>query len=310
LEAISIESRDSTPRIAIVIPALNECKAMGKVLSGIHNTMVDYNYQVLVVDGHSYDGTDKIAKSMNAKVIYQSGKGYGDALKTGFFYAKKRMNAKIIVMMDADLTYDPKHIPELIKPILENQADMIVGNRFADMKQGSMTIVNRFGNQMLSLLAKLALGLKVYDTQSGMRAFRTELLDYMNLVAVGMPLAMEMLAEAVSAGARISEVPISYRPRVGETKLNPITDGGRILGVTVRLMLDVRPLLFFGSIGTILGTIGLLLHYFMLPVELMHIVFPFLFMIGGILLFWFGFVIFAFRKFKQRNEKVYHKNIC
>ncbi len=281
---------------------------MGKVLSGIHNAMTDYNYRVLVVDGHSYDGTDEIAKSMNAQVIYQRGKGYGDALKTGFFYAKKNLEANIIVMMDADLTYDPKHIPELIKPILENKADMVVGNRFADMQQGSMTVVNRFGNRMLSLVAKLALGLNVYDTQSGMRAFRSELLDCMTLVAVGMPLAMEMLAEAVSAGARINEVPISYRPRVGETKLNPITDGGRILGVTVRLMLDVRPLLFFGSTGTILGIIGLLLHYFMLPIELMHIVFPFVFMIGGILLFWFGFVIFALRKLKQRNEKVIHKN--
>ncbi len=119
---------------------------------------------------------------------------------------------------------------------------------------------------------------------------------------------MEMLAEAISAGARIHEVPISYKPRVGETKLNPITDGGRILGVTVRLMLDVRPLLFFGSIGTVLGVIGLLLHYFMLPIELMDIVFPFMFMIGGIFLFWFGFVIFAFRKFKQRNERIHHKH--
>ncbi|MEJ2240802.1 MAG: glycosyltransferase family 2 protein, partial [Candidatus Bathyarchaeota archaeon] len=181
---------------------------MGKVLNGIHNAMVDYTYQVLVVDGHSIDGTDQIARRMNAVVIYQQGRGYGDALKTGFLYAKKRLRAKIIVMMDADLTYDPKHIPELIKPILENKADMIVGNRFADMHQGSMTIVNKFGNRVLSLVAKLALGLKVYDTQSGMRAFRSELLDYMNLVAVGMPLAMEMLAEAVSAGARICEVPI------------------------------------------------------------------------------------------------------
>ena len=303
MEDISIASRGSATRIVVVIPTLNECKAVGKVLSGIHDAMTDYSYQVLVVDGHSNDGTDKIARSMNADVIYQRGKGYGDALRTGFFYAKKRLGAKIIVMMDADLTYDPKHIPELIKPILIDEADMIVGNRFAEMHRGSMPLVNRFGNRMLSLVARLALGLKVYDTQSGMRAFRSELLDFMNLVAVGMPLAMEMLAEAVSAGARIYEVPISYRPRVGETKLNPIKDGGRILGVTVRLMLDVRPLLFFGSIGTIFGIIGLLLHYFMLPIELMHIVFPFLFMIGGILLFWFGFMIFAFRKLKQRNKK-------
>ena len=308
MEALYIEANFSAVRIAVVIPTLNECKAVGKVLSGVHDAMVGYNYQVLVVDGRSIDGTDKLAREMGAFVIYQQGKGYGDALKTGFFYARKRLDAKIIVMMDADLTYDPKYIPDLIAPILKNEADMVVGNRFAGMQKGAMPLVNKFGNKILSLVAKLALGLGVYDTQSGMRAFKSGLLDSMTLVAVGMPLAMEMLAEALSADARICEVPISYMPRVGETKLNPLKDGGRILGVTYRLMLDVRPLLFFGSIGTSLGVLGLLLHYFMLPIELMHVVFPFLFMIGGILLFWFGLVIFAIRKLKKKNNKILNHN--
>jgi VIT1/CCC1 family predicted Fe2+/Mn2+ transporter len=154
---------------------------------------------------------------------------------------------------------------------------------------------------VLSLVAKLALGISVYDTQSGMRAFKSELLDSMNLVAVGMPLAMEMLAEASHAGARIREVPISYMPRVGETKLHPIKDGGRILGTTVRLMFDIRPVLFFGIIGTVLGGMGLILHYVTLPVELLSIVFPFIFIIGGLLLFWLGFVIVLFRKLRKRK---------
>jgi glycosyltransferase involved in cell wall biosynthesis len=253
------------------------------------------------VDGHSTDGTDEIARSMGADIIYQRGKGYGDALKTGFFYAKKRLNAEVIVMMDADLTYDPKHIPQLLEPILKDEADMVVGNRFAGMQTGAMPFVNRIGNRLLSLVAKLALGLNVFDTQSGMRAFKSGLVDSMTLVAVGMPLAMEMLAQAHSVDARIREVPISYSSRVGKTKLNPIKDGGRILGTTVRLMFDIQPLLFFGSIGTILGVFGLLLHYTMLPIELAHIVFPFLFMIGGILLFWLGFVIFLIRKIRKRK---------
>ena len=308
MEELYIETNYSAGKITVVIPTLNEVKAIGKVLSGVHDSLIGFDYRVLVVDGRSIDGTDKIAREMGADVIYQQGKGYGDALKTGFFYARKRLDAKIIVMMDADLTYDPKYIPELIAPILKNKADMVVGNRFAEMQRGSMPLVNKFGNRLLSLVAKLALGLGVYDTQSGMRAFKSRLLDSMTLVAVGMPLAMEILAEALSADARICEVPISYRPRVGETKLNPIKDGGRILGVTFRLMLDVRPLLFFGSIGTSLGVLGLLLHYFMLPIELMHVVFPFLFMIGGILLFWFGLVVFVIRKLKKKNYKMLNHN--
>jgi len=301
MEEEAIEAKRSAARIAVVIPTLNECEAVGKVLGGVKSIMDGYEYRMLVVDGHSVDGTDEIARDMGADVIYQRGRGYGDALKTGFFYARKRLDAKVIVMMDADLTYDPKHIPELVAPILKDEADMVVGNRFAGMQKGAMPFVNRVGNSMLSLVAKLALGLNVYDTQSGMRAFTSKLLEKMNLVAVGMPLAMEILAEARSVDARIREVPISYSPRVGETKLNPIKDGGRILGITVRLMFDVRPILFFGSIGTVLGVVGLLLHYITLPIELVNVLFPFLFMIGGMLLFWVGFVIVLIKKLRRRK---------
>ncbi len=301
MEEEAIETKRSATRIAIVIPTLNECKAVGKVLTNVKNAMKGYEYRMLVVDGRSIDGTDEIAKDMGATVIYQRGRGYGDALKTGFFHARKRLDAKVIVMLDADLTYDPEDIPKLVAPILDDEADLVVGNRFAAMQKGAMPLVNRIGNSVLSLVAKLALRLNVYDTQSGMRAFKSELLDRMHLVAVGMPLAMEMLAEALSVDARICEVPVRYRSRVGKTKLNPIKDGGRILGITVRLMFDIRPLLFFGSIGTVLGIVGLLLHYLMLPIELVHVVFPFLFMIGGILLFWLGFGIVVVRKLRKRK---------
>jgi glycosyltransferase involved in cell wall biosynthesis len=267
----------------------------------VKDVMDGQEYHVLVVDGYSVDGTDEIAKDMGAEVIYQHGKGYGDALKTGFFHAKKRLDAKVIVMMDADLTYDPKDIPKLVAPILEDEADMVVGNRLAGLQKGAMPLVNRVGNNVLSLVAKLALGLNVYDTQSGMRAFRSRLLDRLNLVAVGMPFAMEMLAGALSADARISEVPINYRPRLGKTKLNPIKDGGKILGITVRLMFDIRPLLFFGSIGTVLGVIGLLLHYLTLPSEFAHLVFPYIFMTGAMLLFLFGFVIVVIKRLRKHK---------
>ena len=301
MEEKTVKTKGSATRIVIVIPTLNECEAVGKVLTAINDVMDDYEYQVLVVDGNSVDGTDEIARSMGAKVIYQRGKGYGNALKTGFFHARKSLDADVIVMIDADYTYDPKDIPKLIAPILKGEADFVMGNRLMALQQGSMTFVNRIGNNILSLVAKLALGLHVYDTQSGIRAFRSRLLDRMNLVASGMPFAMEMLAQAHSIPARIREVPVSYRPRVGKTKLNPIKDGGMILGTTVRLMFDIRPLLFFGGIGTVLGVIGLLFHYLTLPTEIAHIVFPYISMIGATLLFLFGFVIFMTKKFRMHK---------
>nr|MQY61912.1 glycosyltransferase [archaeon] len=157
MEEEAIEAKRSATRIAIVIPTLNECKAVGKVLGGVKSVMDGYEYRVLVVDGRSIDGTDEIARDMGADVIYQRGRGYGDALKTGFFHARKRLDAKVIVMMDADLTYNPKDIPKLVAPILEDAADLVVGNRFAGLQKGAMTLVNRVGNRVLSLVAKLAL---------------------------------------------------------------------------------------------------------------------------------------------------------
>lgn len=301
MEEEAIDPQYASTKIVVVIPTLNECKAVGKVVGGVKHVMADYNCTVLIIDGHSTDGTDQIAKEKGATVIYQQGKGYGNALKTGFLYARKRLDAQVLVMLDADLTYHPKHIPALVTPILKDEADMVVGDRFAGMQKGAMPLVNRFGNKTLSLVAKLALGLTVYDTQSGMRAFKSALLDSMKLEAVGMPLAMEMLAEAHSADARIREVPISYTSRVGETKLHPIKDGGRILGTTVRLMFDIRPLLFFGSIGAVLGIMGLLLHYMTLPTELAHLVFPYLFLFGATLLFVFGFILVLIKKLRKRK---------
>jgi len=116
LEEKAVEAKRPATKIVIVIPTLNECEAVGNVLDRVKNVMAGYEYQMLVVDGHSIDGTDEIARKKGAEVVYQRGRGYGDALKTGFFYARKRLDAGVIVMIDADLSYDPKDIPELVAP--------------------------------------------------------------------------------------------------------------------------------------------------------------------------------------------------
>jgi glycosyltransferase involved in cell wall biosynthesis len=295
LEVKALEAKRSATKIAIVLPTLNEREAVGNVLDGVKDAMDGYEYQILVVDGRSIDGTDEVARKKGAEVIYQRGKGYGEALKTGFFYARKRLDARVIVMMDADFSYDPKDIPGLVAPILKDKADLVVGNRFAGIQKGAMPLVNRVGNKLLYLIAKLTLRLNIYDTQSGIRAFRSELLDSMDMMTRGMPFAIEMLAEALSADARIHETPVRYRPRVGKTKLNPIKDGGRILGIIVRLMFDTQPLLFFGGVGTVLGIVGLFLHGIIFPVE----AFPFLLMIGAIPFFMLGLVIRIVKRQKK-----------
>jgi len=246
-------------RIVFVVPTLNEEAGIGLVLDGVSKVMQQNNYTILVVDGHSEDKTVQIAKDRGVSIIFQRGNGYGDALMTGFDCACEELKADIIVMMDADGTYDPKDLPELLSPILENRADLVVGNRFLGMKKGSMTFINRLGNRMLSWIARRTLGIKINDTQCGLRALRTDLMRHINLKVEGMPFATEMLAEAKQAKARIVEVPIAYHPRIGDTKLNPIKDGMRILGTILRLIRDYAPLLFFGGFGFILASIGSLI---------------------------------------------------
>jgi dolichol-phosphate mannosyltransferase len=295
-------------RIAVVIPTLNEAKSIGKVLDEVFNVLNGMDFEVLIVDGHSEDATVDIARSKGAKVIYQKNRGYGDALKTGFLHARNSLNADVIVMMDGDYTYDPKDIPKLIKPILAGQADMVLGNRFPKMEKGAMTLLNKIGNKILSWFARKTLKINVHDTQCGIRAFKTNLLDHMNLTCEGMPFATEMLAEARLAGAKMVETPVAYRPRIGDAKLNRIRDGLRILGTIVRLIRDTSPLLFFGVIGFVFMVAGVILGVDVtlewirtgtvrrIPTLLLTV----LLIIGGIQFFAVGLLADMIKRFKRK----------
>ena len=247
------------PKLVIVIPALNESKSIGYLLDEISGVFNGRDYSVVVVDGHSKDGTPEIARQRGAIVIDQRGVGYGDALLTGFLYAREKLDADLIAMMDADMTYAPKDVPVLMDQIVKGDADLVVGNRFKGMEKGAMPFVNRIGNRFLSWVARRFLKLRVHDTQCGLRVFKADLVDWLELTKEGMPFAIEMLAEAKFCGARISEAPVSYRPRMGTAKLSPLKDGLRIFGTILRLMRDTQPLLFFGGMAFLLGSIGIIL---------------------------------------------------
>jgi dolichol-phosphate mannosyltransferase len=255
-----LKSIEKGPRLAIVIPTLEEAKSIAIVLDEVAETFAHGEHvDVVIVDGHSEDGTDEVARNKGAIVIYQRNKGYGDALKVGFNYVRKNLSAEVIVMMDADSTYDAKDIPALMEPILQDEADLVLGNRFMGMHRGSMSLTNKLGNKLISWFTRRTLKVNVYDTQSGFRALRYTIVNNIELESDGMPLAIEMLVEAKFAGARIIEVPVDYRNRVGNTKLNPLRDGLGILGTIIRLMRDTQPLTFFGAISAALGLSGLAL---------------------------------------------------
>ena len=158
--------------------------------------------------------------------------------------------------MDADASHDPRDIPAIISPLVGSEADMVVGNRFPRMESGAMSWLNKSGNRVLSWLARGALRVSVYDTQSGFKAFSRELYSCMDLSSEGMPLSTQVLGEARRAGAKIVEVPVAYRPRAGKRKLNPLRDGLNILTTILLLARDYRPLAFFGGLGVILALLG------------------------------------------------------
>jgi len=243
--------------IAIVIPTLNEEAGIAPTIQSIKEAIgTKFSYKIVVVDGLSTDKTAEIARSMGAKVIRQRRRGYGDALQVGFYYVDTKMKTAVTVMIDADGTYEPKDIAKMADIIISGDADFVIGNRFANMDKDAMTTVNRIGNKVLSSVARRLLKIKVSDSQCGLRAFRTDLANIFYNSSLGMPFATEMLTATSMYHIRIKEIPTSYYKRVGDTKLNPIQDGGRILGTIIRLMRDTRPLSFFLSIGLVMIGIG------------------------------------------------------
>lgn len=261
----------SSPQIVVVIPALNEEEGIGWVLDRTHEALsrLGVPYHIVVVDGGSRDRTVEIARSWGAEVVMQNGRGYGDAYIQGFRHAIERYKPEIIVMLDADGTYDPAEAPKLIKPIMRGEADMVVGNRFAGLQPGAMTTLNKVGNRILSWLARVMIGVNIKDTQSGYRAISRELLQTIPLAQKGMPFATELIVEAYAHGYTIKEEPITYKPRLGgQPKLSPLRDGYRILNIIIKFALQHNPVFFAFMMGALLLIPGLTLgiwvayHYF------------------------------------------------
>ena len=206
--------------VTVVIPTINEEGGIGKTIEQVPRPE-DMDIEILVVDTDSTDKTKKVARSKGATVVNESRRGYGRAYKTGFEKAK----GDIIATLDADCTYPAEMIPELVRTLQNEGLDFITTNRFAMMKKGAMSRKHKFGNWVLNVTTRLLFGVKIKDSQSGMWAFRRSILEKLELVSDGMPMSEELKIEAYKKGFECKEVPIEYRPRVGEVKLSSWKDG-------------------------------------------------------------------------------------
>jgi len=206
--------------VSVIIPTMNEEQSIGLVIDEVSAALVSREHEILVVDTNSKDRTREIAAGKGAVVIDEPRRGYGRAYKTGF----EKATGDVITTLDADMTYPASEIPKLLEMIESEGLDFITTNRFARMEKGAMGAKHRLGNWLLSATARILFRVKVKDSQSGMWVFRRSILSRLDLVSDGMALSEEIKIEAFRK-AKAAEVPITYRVRVGEVKLNTWSDG-------------------------------------------------------------------------------------
>ncbi|MEG3224265.1 MAG: dolichol-P-glucose synthetase [Methanobacteriales archaeon Met13] len=240
-------------KISVVIPALNEEGIVGKTVKSVpvdKLQKIGLETEILVVNNASTDKTAQEAKEAGARVIYEGNRGYGNAYKRGLNEAA----GDIIVMGDADGTYPFSKIYEFIQPILNGDAEFIMGSRLkGEIKKGAMPALHKYiGNPFLTGVLNALFSTGISDAHCGMRAMTQEAWNKLNLKTAGMEFASEMVIEASRQKLKIEEVPITYYPREGESKLSSFSDGWRHL----RFMMLYRPgpfLVIPGFIALILG---------------------------------------------------------
>jgi Glycosyl transferase family 2 len=253
---------DLDPEVSFVIPCLNEEEGVGIVVRDVRERLAALGVaaEVIVVDNGSTDASRQRASDAGADVIDEPRRGYGSAYLTGVAAARGRY----VFMVDADDTYDLERLGELLER-LRSGADLVLGSRFeGGIDHGAMHWLNRHvGNPVLTGMLNLLFGAGVSDAHCGLRAARREVLAELKLSATGMEFASEMVIKASKQGRRIDEVPVRYRPRVGESKLNRVPDAWR----HVRFMLVHSPAFLFAVPGGLAlgGSLGALIVLAALP---------------------------------------------
>ena len=239
--------------VCVLIPTLNEEESIGAVIKEFKDLGFE---NILVIDGHSTDETVSLAETAGARVVIQSGKGKGQALKEVFSLIKD----KYILLIDGDSTYLPSEAHALLEPVMDGRADHVVGNRFGRLSGGALRRLNLVGNKLINRFFVLIYGIQLEDILSGYRAFTSDSVQALDLSMPGFEIESEMTIESVKKGLRIIEVPITYLPRAEgtHTKLRPIRDGPRIVLTIYRMAKTQNPMFYFGLIGSLFGMAGFL----------------------------------------------------
>jgi glycosyltransferase involved in cell wall biosynthesis len=204
-------------RVSVIIPTHNEAQGIGRVLADLPSNLVT---EVIVVDSNSTDGTPDLARKMGAQVIQEPRRGYGRACLTGL---ANTQNPDVVVFLDGDYSDRPSELPILLAPIVEGRADITLGSRL-NGNRGALPWHQSFGNRLAAGLIRLLYGVKISDL-GPFRAGRADVLRVLALEEATYGWAVEMVLKGAIVGFRIVEVPVSYYPRIGKSKI-----GGTVKG--------------------------------------------------------------------------------
>ena len=201
-------------RVSVIIPTRNEAQAIARVIADIPADLVT---EVIVVDNNSTDGTAEIAARAGARVISESRRGYGQACLTGIADASA---PDVVVFLDGDYSDRPAELPLLLVPIMEGRADITIGSRLAGPRTpGALPWHARFGNWLAAALITKLYGIKISDL-GPFRAARTDVPRAVELEETTYGWAVELILKGAAQGFRIVEVPVSYHPRIGKSKIS------------------------------------------------------------------------------------------
>jgi len=202
-------------KVTVIIPALNEAGNIHQLVQDVH---VVANVEVIVVDNGSTDSTHQEAESAGAIVVSEPRRGYGFACAAGVTSAK---DSDILVFMDGDYSFSPSDLPALIKPILDGQADMVMGSReLGTIEPGAMFPQQRFGNWLVARLTNLIYGLSITDL-GPFRAIRKSMLVELDMQEMTYGWPVEMIIKSAQDGLKVLEVPVKYRNRrFGQSKVS------------------------------------------------------------------------------------------
>jgi glycosyltransferase involved in cell wall biosynthesis len=205
--------------VQLIIAALNEASGIGLTIAEMRDTLDEIS--VLVVDGRSSDRTVEIAKNLGAKVVCQEGVGKGDAFAKALEHVAS--NVKYVILTDADYTYPAEYVPDMIRILKENPlVGMVCGNRLnGHIDRKALQSVFYVGNKLLTLAHKIINGVWLVDPLTGLRVIRVEALRGWMVKSRGVDIEVELNHQVKRRGFAIREIPICYRPRLGEKKLKP-----------------------------------------------------------------------------------------